>query len=78
MWVSKRDLTLIEEKIGLIDKQLLQITDSLKSLSSIKLSEERLANLEIWQGKLKSLLIETTPQGREKLSFFGKVLKRKN
>lgn len=73
----ERSFKILEEQKKWIEERLSQITDTLKSVQNLKNEEERLTKLEIWKAELHSKMIESTPNGKPKLTKFGKSLRDK-
>jgi len=83
MWISEQTLKQIKNDVEMIKKWQLDINELKATLdyrilefirnntTPLKLSPEqeaRLKELELWQNKLHSLMIEKTPANKEKLS----------
>jgi len=79
-WETKnlRKITELEDDLEEHEKKISQLLEKMaliygaKPECLTKEEKERLADLEVKMAKLWSLLIEQTPNGRDKLSKFGR------
>ena len=71
MFIRTRDFNLILERISQVESAFLKLEEQCGPSAKLR---SKIEDLELWQGKVHSLLIEKDKRGNDKLTRLGRYV----